>query len=57
MGAAVMLLWAGCLYSIARSVLSLVCAASLWRRLLMLGVLLLTVSCAHKPQEHTRPPA
>lgn len=54
MTAAVILLWAGCLWSITRSVLSLLLTASPWRRLLVLAVLLLAVSCAHKPLPKTR---
>lgn len=49
MTAAVILLWGCCLWSIVRSILSLLLTASPWRRLLMLAVLLLTASCAHKP--------
>lgn len=48
MTAAVILLWAGCLWSITRSVQFLL-TASPWRRLLVLAVLLLAASCAHKP--------
>ncbi len=50
MRTAVILLWASCLYNIARSVLCLIWAASPWRRLLVLTVLLLAGSCAHKPK-------
>jgi len=49
--AAVIFLWAGCLWSVARSILRLVFAASPWRRLLVLAVLALAASCAHKPRE------
>ena len=49
MAAAVILIWGCCLWSITRSVLSLLLAANPWRRLLVLAVLLLAVSCAHKP--------
>lgn len=52
MRAAVILLWAGCLWSIARDILCLIYTASPWRRLLVLVVAVLAASCAHKPQEH-----
>ena len=51
MTAAVILLWVGCLWSITRSILSLLLTARPWRRAMMLAVLLLASSCAHKPQE------
>jgi len=51
MQTAVVFLWIGCLWSIARSVLHLICWASPWRRLLVLAVLVLTASCAHRPRE------
>ena len=54
MTAAVIFLWASCLYSIARSVLCFLLAASPTKRLLVLVVLLLAASCAHKPQEQCR---
>lgn len=57
MGAAVLLLWAGCLYTIARSVLCLLFTASPWKRLMVLAVIALAVSRAHPPRENTRPPA
>ena len=54
MQAAVVFLWAGCLWSMVRGILHLVLAASLWRRLLVLVVLALTVSSAHQPRETSR---
>ncbi len=57
MTAAVILLWASCLYNIVRSVLCLVWTASPLRRMLVLSVLALALFLAHKPQERTRPPA
>jgi len=48
---AVVFLWAGCLWAIARSILCLIFAASSWRQLLVLAALALTVSCAHKPRQ------
>ncbi len=50
MKTAVVLLWAGCLWAIARDILCLIYAASPWRRVLTLSILLLAVSCAHRPQ-------
>lgn len=50
MRTAVLLLWASCLYMLARSVLLLLFAASAWKRLLVLSVLTLAASCAHRPQ-------
>ena len=50
MRAAVLLLWAGCLYAIARSVCCLLWTASPLRRLLTLAVRLLALSSAHRPQ-------
>lgn len=55
MAAAIVLLWAGCLYSIARSLLCLLLTASPWRRLAVLAVLALAARCAHRPQEWERP--
>lgn len=49
MTAAVILLLAGCLWSILRSILFLLLTASPWRRLLVLAVLLLAAFSAHKP--------
>ena len=57
MTAAVILLWAGCLWSIARSVLCLLWAASPRRQLLVLAVALLSLLSCHTPSEHSRPPA
>lgn len=51
MTAAVILLWAGCLWSIARSILCLLLTAAPWKRLAVLAVLLLARSCCHVPQE------
>ncbi len=51
MTAAVILLWAGCLWSILRSILILVCAASPWRRLVVLAVLALAASCCRSSKE------
>ena len=48
MRAAVILLWAGCLYTLARSVLCLLLAASPWRRMLVLAVISLALSSCHK---------
>lgn len=50
MRTAVILLWASCLYTIARSLLCLLFTASPLRRALTLAVLLLAISCAHRPQ-------
>ena len=50
MGAAVLLLWAGCLWTLARSVCCLLWTASPLRRLLTRAVLLLALSSAHRPQ-------
>lgn len=57
MTAAVILLWASCLWSIARGVCCLILTASSWRRLAVLAVLAFAASCAHRPQENRRPPA
>lgn len=54
MTAAVLFLWASCLWSIARSVLCLIYAASPWRRLLVLAVLALTAFSARTPRAKTR---
>ncbi len=53
MRAAALLLWASCLYTIARSLLCLLFTASPLRRALTLAVLLLAVRCAHRPREKT----
>lgn len=50
MHAAVILLWAGCLWSLSRGVLCLIWTASPWRRLLALAVLALAVLSAHHPR-------
>ncbi len=55
MRAAVLLLWAGCLWSIVWALLSLIWAASPWRRILVLAVLALTLLCAHPPRERGAP--
>ena len=52
MRAAVLLLWAGCLYAIARSVCCLLWVASPRRQLLMLAILALAALSAHKPEEN-----
>ena len=51
MTAAVIFLWAGCLWSIARSALCFLLTASFFRRLLALVALALALSCAHRPGE------
>lgn len=51
MRTAAILLWAGCLYSLARSILCLIWAASPWRRMLMLAVLVLALVCRRTPEE------
>ncbi|MCI9242949.1 MAG: hypothetical protein HFF43_06130 [Lawsonibacter sp.] len=53
MRAAVLLLWAGCLYAITRSVCCLLWMASPRRQLLTLAVLALAALSAHKPEENT----
>lgn len=50
MRAAVILLWASCLWSIARSVCCLLWTAGPLRRLLVLAVLALAVLSAHQPR-------
>ena len=55
MRAAAILLWAGCLYTLARSVLCLLLAASPWRRMLVLAVISLALSSCHKPREQNAP--
>lgn len=54
MTAAVILLWASCLWSIARSVLCLIWTASPWKRLLVLAVLLLAFSNCRAPKETSK---
>lgn len=51
MTAAVIFLWAGCIWSIVQSVCCFLLTASLWRRLLVLAVLVLAASSCHVPQE------
>ena len=51
MTAAVILLWASCLWSIARSLLSFLLSASLQTRLLALALAALTLSSCHQPRE------
>jgi len=55
MAAAVIFLWAGCLWSIARSVLRLIYWSSPWRQMLVLAALALAASSAHRPRSRTRP--
>ena len=55
MRAAVILLWAGCLYILARSVLCLLWTASSLRRLVVLAVLALTVSNLRTPRTSGKP--
>lgn len=54
MRAAVLLLWASCLYMLARSVLCLLLTASPWRRLAVLAVLALALACCRSPEEMRR---
>ena len=54
MRAAVLLLWASCLYMLARSVLCLLLTASPWRRLAVLAVLALTLAYCRSPEEMRR---
>lgn len=51
MTAAVIFLWASCLWSIVRSVLHLLLVASPGKRMLVLAVLALAASSAHSPRE------
>lgn len=51
MRAAVILLWASCLYTFVRGVLCLIWMASPLRRALTLAVLALAASCCHRPEE------
>ena len=55
MRAAVVLLWAGCLWSIARGVLCLLLTASPWRRLVVLAVLALAASNLRTPRTSGKP--
>ncbi len=54
MRTAVLLLWAGCLYVLARGVLCLIWAASPWRRILTLAVLTLALACCRTPEEMSK---
>lgn len=51
MTTAVILLWAGCLWSIARDILCLICTASPWRRLLVLAVAATALAFHRSPEE------
>lgn len=53
MRAAVLLLWASCLWAIARGVCWLLWAASPWHRLLTLAVLVLAASSCHIPRKRS----
>lgn len=53
MTTAVILLWAGCLWSIARSVLCLIWTANPWKRLLVLALLSLALSCCRSPRQRS----
>lgn len=55
MRTAVLLLWASCLYLLARAVLCLILTASPGRRLVVLAVLALTVSSLRTPEESDKP--
>ena len=57
MRTAVILLWAGCLWAIARGVCCLIWTASPWRRILTLAVLALAASCAHCPLKEKASPS
>ena len=54
MTAAVIFLWAGCLWSIARDFLCLICTASPWRRLLVLAVAATALAFRRSPEEMRR---
>ena len=54
MTAAVILFGAGCLWSIARAVLCLICTASPWRRLLVLAVAATALAFRRSPEEMRR---
>ena len=56
MRAAVVLLWASCLWSIARSLLYLLWSASPWRKLAVLTALALAASCRRRPAQRDRQP-
>lgn len=51
MTAAVILLWASCLWSISRAALCFFFTASLWRRMLVLAVLALALTYCRSPEE------
>ena len=53
MRAAVLLLWAGCLWSIVRSVLWLVWTTNPWKRLLVLALLSLALSSCRSPKQRS----
>ena len=57
MRTAVILIWAGCLWSIARGVLELLLTGSPGRKLLVLTAALLALSSSHTPNQTNRPPA
>lgn len=50
MRTAVILLWAGCLWAIARGVCCLIWTASPWRRMLTLAVMALAASSLRPPR-------
>ena len=54
MTAAVILFGAGCLWSIAGALCRLIWTASLWRKLLALATLALTLACCRSPEEMRR---
>lgn len=51
----VLLIWACCLWSIAREVCCLLWTASPWRRVLTLAILALAAANCHKPREGHAP--
>lgn len=51
MGTAIVLLWASCLWSICRGILCLLWAASPWRRMLVLAVVVTALACCRSPEE------
>jgi len=53
MRTAVILLWAGCLWSIVRSVLWLVLTTNPWKRLLVLALLSLALSSCRSPKQRS----
>lgn len=54
MRTALILLWAGCLWSLARAVCCLIWAASPLRRALTLAVLVLALTCRRTPEEMSK---